>query len=214
MIVKFGCDPMGGGHTTGDEFTLAGAARDGETTRIVLVKGRGRRGRAPFDLEATVYEYAQDILGYGAREVVGDRYSANWVVESFRRHGITYRPSERSKSELYLELLPLFAAGRIELPPDPELLKQLKLLERRRGAQGKDTIDHPQGAHDDRAAAVALAVQGLPAWTGGSLWGPAGPPQPVDPRAAEAAREIALEGRVNRFQAQAGMPISEWWERR
>ena len=34
----------------------------------------------------------------------------------------------------------------------------MKLLERRRGVQGKDVIDHPSGVRDDRANAIALAV--------------------------------------------------------
>jgi len=56
---------------------------------------------------------------------------------------MAYRYAERPKSELYLELLPLLTRGALELPDDPETVKEMKPLERRRGAPGKDIIDHP-----------------------------------------------------------------------
>jgi hypothetical protein len=36
------------------------------------------------------------------------------------------------------------------MPDDRETVRQLRLLERRRGVQGKDVVDHPAHAHDDR----------------------------------------------------------------
>lgn len=104
-----------------------------------------------------------------AEAVLGDRRPEQVAAELLephavvRRHGVLYRHAERTKSELYLDLLPLITRGAIELPPDLELLRQLRLLERRRGAQGKDVVDHPHGAyhHDDRANAVALALAAL-----------------------------------------------------
>jgi len=54
-----------------------------------------------------------------------------WPVEVWQRHGITYLPSERTKSELYLEALPAMNAGRIELLDLSMLRLQLLGLERR-----------------------------------------------------------------------------------
>lgn len=158
MIYRAGCDPSGGG---ADEFAWALAHPDGERVVVDFVKARGRRGRQPLDLEAAVADCTVDLKSYGIREVVGDRYAGAWVVEAFRKHGIVYRHSERTKSELYLDLLPLITAGRVELPPDAELIRQAKLLQRKRGAQGKDAVDAPPGGHDDRINAVALTVQQL-----------------------------------------------------
>lgn len=158
MIYAAGCDPSGGG---ADEFTWSVAHLEGERVVVDFVKARGRRGRLPLDLEAAVADCVADLKSYGLREVVGDRYAGAWVVEAFRKHGISYRYSERTKSELYLDLMPLITVGRVELPPDAETIRQAKLLQRKRGAQGKDAVDAPPGGHDDRINAAALAVHQL-----------------------------------------------------
>ena len=161
MTSAAGADVMGGG-LTGDEFAWAIGHREADRIVVDLVAARGRTGRQPFDLDSAVAACAGDLAAYGITRVIGDRYAGAWPVEAFRRHGITYEHSDRAKSDLYLNLLPLVTMGRIDLPPDPELIKQAKLLERRRGAQGKDSVDHPVGAHDDRINAVALAIAALP----------------------------------------------------
>jgi hypothetical protein len=40
----------------------------------------------------------------------------------------------------------------------PDLLRELRGLERRRGASGRDRVDHAPGAHDDWANAAAGAL--------------------------------------------------------
>ena len=142
-------DPAGGG---GDEFTCCIAHKEGDATVIDLV--RGRRG-SPADC---VREYADLLKGYGIKTVTGDRYAGRWPSDEFRRHGITYQPSELDRSGLYLELLAALNSGRVELPPDPDVSRQLAALERRTSRGGKDTIDHPPNGSDDRANAIAGAV--------------------------------------------------------
>jgi hypothetical protein len=51
--------------------------------------------------------------------------------------------------------LPLLNGGRIELLDNPRLISQLCALERRTARGGRDSIDHPPGAHDDVANAIA-----------------------------------------------------------
>jgi hypothetical protein len=63
--------------------------------------------------------------------------------------------SARPKSDLYHDLLPLINANRIELLDNRRLAAQLIGLERRISRQGKDSIDHPPGGHDDLANAAA-----------------------------------------------------------
>jgi hypothetical protein len=67
----------------------------------------------------------------------------------FRKAGISYQPSERSKSTIYLEVLPLLNAGRVELLDNQRLVAQLSGLERRTSRSGKDSVDHGPGGHDD-----------------------------------------------------------------
>ena len=65
---------------------------------------------------------------------------------------------ENSKSEIYVDLLPLINSGAVDLLDHDRLLLQLTSLERRTSRAGKDSIDHPPGAHDDVANAVAGAL--------------------------------------------------------
>lgn len=85
----------------------------------------------------------------------GDRYAGEWPREVFRKHGIEYSVADKAKSDLYRDLLPLLNSGRVELLDVPRLVTQLCSLERRTARGGRDSIDHPPGAHDDIANCVA-----------------------------------------------------------
>jgi hypothetical protein len=139
-------DPAGGG---ADEYCLAIGHREDETTVIDVL--RARRG-IPAEITA---RYAALLKTYGIRKVVGDKYAGSWVSDEFGRHGISYSPSEKPKSGLYLDLLPALNSGMVELPPDDRLVNQLIGLERRTARGGRDSIDHPPGDHDDRANVIA-----------------------------------------------------------
>lgn len=151
-------DPSGGSQ---DSFTVAVAHREG-SDRAVLDAVRERR--PPFSPDAVVEEFASLLRSYGLSEVTGDRYGGEWPREAFRAHGVTYKPSEKAKSDLYRELLPAVNAGRVELLDLPALRAQFAGLERRVARGGKDSIDHAPGGHDDVANAAAGALVGaLPA---------------------------------------------------
>jgi hypothetical protein len=156
-------DPSGG---SSDSFTLAIAHTEDD--------GRGvldliREYRAPFSPEAIVEEICAVLKAYGIHTVSGDKYAGQWPAEQFAKRGISYEPSEKSKSDLYRELLPLLNSRRVELLDNPRLVAQLCSLERRVGrGTGRDVIDHPAGAHDDVANAVAGALVLVAA--GDSTW--------------------------------------------
>jgi hypothetical protein len=144
-------DPSGGGH---DSYTLAIAHAEGDIAVLDLVRER----RPPFGPEEVTDEYARTLQAYGVHSVVGDRYSAQWVVEQFRKRGVDYRAADRSKSELYLECLPIMNSGWAELLDHPRLTGQLCALERRSVRGGRDIVDHGPGGMDDLANAVAGAL--------------------------------------------------------
>ena len=152
-------DVSGGSH---DSMVLAIGHAEAQVGVLDLIDER----RPPFSPEAVTAEFAQRLRGYGVTEVFGDRYAALWPVERFREHGITYTVSERSKSQIYQELLPLINSKKLELLDSGRLITQLCSLERRTGrGTGRDIIDHPPGAHDDVAnatAGVLVAVAGQP----------------------------------------------------
>lgn len=144
-------DPAGGG---ADAMTLAIGHRDGDEVFLDCVREMNP-GTSP---DAVVAAFAGTLKTYGISSVTGDRFAGTWVSERFQQHQIRYNVSERSKSAIYTEFLPLINSGRARLLPVPKLVDQLSSLERRtsRGT-GRDIIDHPQmkGAHDDVANAVA-----------------------------------------------------------
>jgi hypothetical protein len=146
-------DPSGSGGATADSF--AAAVAHWENDRVVLDAIYEKR--PPFSPEDTVAELAAWLKRYGVTEVGGDRYAGQWPAEQFRKHGIGYRPSEASKSDLYREFLPIVTSGRVQLLDHPKLLAQLASLERRISRGGRESIDHPQGSgsHDDVANVVA-----------------------------------------------------------
>lgn len=154
-------DPSGG---RGDAFTLGICHAEGDDVVLDLIRGR----KPPFDPSAVVADYAQILRSYGCMTCVGDHYSGEWVVSAFREHGISYEPSSKAKSEIYIEAGPLFATGRARLPDHRVLLAELRHLERRAGRQGRDLIDHPPGGHDDHANAAC-----------GALWLVAGQERPM-----------------------------------
>lgn len=145
-------DPSGG---SSDSMTLAVAHRD-KSGKAVLDCVRERR--PPFSPDDVVKEFAATLKSYGIKSVTGDAYGGEWPRERFRKHGIEYAVSEKSRSDLYLELLPLVNAARVELLDEPRLVGQLAGLERRTSRSGKDTVDHRPGGHDDLANSVAGAL--------------------------------------------------------
>ena len=110
-------------------------------------------------MPADVVKEAVAILKtYHIRRIVGDRYSGAWVRTAFRDGGTEYQVSDLTASDALLELLPMVNQGSIELLDDKRQTNQLIALERRTSRTGKDSLGHPQGGHDDRAVALALAA--------------------------------------------------------
>jgi len=143
-------DLSGGGS---DSCTLAIAHKEGDIIVIDALRERRERPMSPDDVVA---EFATLMKRYGISIVTGDRYAGEWPRERFRAHGIEYIPSEKVKSDLYREFIPIINTQQIELTDDPRLVAQLVDLERRttRGA-GRDIIDHGRNGHDDLANVVA-----------------------------------------------------------
>ena len=117
-----------------------------------------REVRPPFSPEAVIDDFATLLKTYRVSKVTGDRYAGEFPRELFRKRGITYQCSEKPKSDLFRDLLPLLNSGRVVLPKSERLVNQLCGLERRTARSGKDSIDHGPGGHDDLANAVAGAA--------------------------------------------------------
>lgn len=140
--------------------------------------------RPPFSPEAAVKELAANFKRYGVTEITSDRYAGSWPTEAFRKEGITVKPSEKTRSEIYLAVLPMIMSGQVELLDSQRLLKQLSSLERRRGRQGKDSVDAPPRQHEDLAnsACGALVLAGA-----------------------------GVQAAARMFNVFTGEPIEPWW---
>ncbi|MHC9064014.1 hypothetical protein ACYX34_15165 [Nitrospira sp. CMX1] len=137
-----------------DAFTVAVAHADGERAVLDCV----RAWRPPFNPSGVIAEVADLLRRYQLSSTCGDKYAPGFVSEGFRGCGIRYQPAERDRSALYLECLPVVNARRAVLLDRPDLLRELRGLQRRRGATGRDTVDHRSGSHDDLANAAAGAL--------------------------------------------------------
>ena len=121
-------------------MTLCVAHREGEVAVVDCI----RAVRPPF---SPIVSLANSPLcsAMASCMLFGDRYAGEWPVERFRAHGVRYVASEKAKSQIYTEAIPLFSARRVGLLDHPKLAAQLIGLERRTARGGRDLIDHAPG---------------------------------------------------------------------
>ena len=110
-----------------DAFTIAIVHKEGE--RIVADVVRGRR--PPFDPASVAAEFAALAKSYRCGTVTGDNFAGEWVAGAFTSNGVEYQRSRLTRSELYIEGLPLFARGLVSIPDHATLLRELRLLDQR-----------------------------------------------------------------------------------
>jgi hypothetical protein len=132
-----------------DCYTIAVAHKEGDNNIVDLVRGTSGK----FDPMGITREYARLCKEYRIGSITGDSYAAQWVQGAWRDAGISYMKSDGPKSQIYLEVIPLFTRGLVRLPDHPQLLRELRLLEKHTHRSGKDTVDHPRNGHDDHANA-------------------------------------------------------------
>jgi hypothetical protein len=210
------CDPSGG---SADSFTLAIAHKEGERVVIDAV----RETKPPFSPEATINDFTILLKSYGVTRVTGDRYAGEFSREPFRRRGMDYWTSQKSKSDLYRDMLPALNSGRILLPRSERLISQLTGLERRTTRAGRDSIDHSPGGHDDLANAVAGAYDSvveeprrvprvvLANWDGSSAWWD---DDEIDPREwAAAAANVSAGSASSNIATGSDVPSDETMRR-
>lgn len=149
-------DASGGKH---DAFTACIGHSEGDVDAPRFVCDVIRGVKAPFDPATVAADHAALAKSYGCSGVTGDAFAGEWVAQAFERHGLKYEQSDLPKSQLYLEALPLFASARVKIPDHPQLIRELRLLERRTHRSGRDTVDHPANGSDDFANALCGAMR-------------------------------------------------------
>ena len=138
----------------GDSFTCSIAHAEGQTSVLdSLIEIR-----SPFDPDIATRDIAIVLNSYGLSKTTADHYAAGWTVSAFARNNVKLEHSERNRSEIYLDALPLFTSGRVKLIDNQRLAAQFYGLERRTFPSGQDKVNHPPGGHDDCCNAVAGAL--------------------------------------------------------
>ena len=144
-------DPSGGSR---DSFTIAIAHAEGDTGILDLVQ----EIRAPFQPEVATETLCETLKRYRIGKVLGDRYAGEWPREQFTKRGIIYEPTEITKSDMYVNFLPLLNSRRVRLVDHQRLFNQFCQLELRTIRGGRDSVDHPKGGMDDLANAATGAL--------------------------------------------------------
>jgi hypothetical protein len=145
-------DPSGG---SADAMAIAVAHKEKDVVVIDAVRHR----KPPFSPEDVVAEFSELLAVYRVTKVVGDRYAGEWPRERFRHRGIAYEASEKSKSDLYRDLLPLINSRRLDLLD--AILGSWRNSPPWSGgppAAAATLSTTPRGGHDDLANAVAGAL--------------------------------------------------------
>jgi hypothetical protein len=149
-----GVDPSGG---VKDSFTAAVSHADKDNSIVLdaLIEIK-----APFDPDVAVESVSAMIKSFRLNSCTGDKYAAQFVVSAFAKHGITYRHSERDRSKIYADVLPLFTSGRARLLDTEKgrLAVQYAGLQRETSSMGRDKIDHQKGGKDDLCNSASLAM--------------------------------------------------------
>lgn len=142
--------------------------RAGDGVRVVLDRMQvwsGTKAR-PVDLTA-VEEWLLEVgLRFNRAQVVVDPYQAIGMAQRLRRGGLRvqeYAFSQQSVGRLAVALHTAIRDHRLVLPDDPELVDELANVRLRETSPGVLRMDHDADRHDDRAIALALAVQHLAA---------------------------------------------------
>jgi hypothetical protein len=138
-----------------DSFT--GAVAHAENERVILDHVVEIPAGTSNPAEATAI-IASALKNYRIREAVGDRYALGFAEVEFARHGVTLLHSDRDRSTLYRECLPMLLSGKVRLLDNPKMVAQFAALETRALPGGNVRIDHPRSGSDDISNAVAGAV--------------------------------------------------------
>jgi hypothetical protein len=140
-----------------DSFTAAIAHKD-SGGKAILDAAIEYRGGSDFRMGVAIDGVVELARSYHCTTLVGDNFSADMLVELFRKAGLPYEKSERVRDKIYADVSPLFASGLVRLLDSKRLISQFAELERRPQPGGREIIRKSAGGHDDLCNAAAGAL--------------------------------------------------------
>jgi hypothetical protein len=148
------------GGSGASEFSIAIGHRDVARGKVVV--DLIRSVHPPYNVVETTAQFAALLRQYRIGEICGDYYAGSWPSDVWRDQGIKYTVSRLTKSELYLSATSVFLRGLASLPPAPKLIGQLRQLERKTRAGGRDVVESGgRHASDDLANVVCGVLHEL-----------------------------------------------------
>jgi len=140
-----------------DSFVCALSHQDKTTKKAIL--DVCRETVAPFRPGDVVEEYSKLLKSYGVTSIKSDSYAGLWVTSAFENFGISVEKASMTKSDYYLNSLPLFNNMSIHLLDQERLKNQLLSLERKTRSGMRDSVDNYHGFDDLSNAACACLVE-------------------------------------------------------
>jgi hypothetical protein len=158
--------------TRGNSWTLVigrGAAGPDGLPRVIVALAMQWTGSKtkPLDPGVVLGEIAAVCARYGIREITCDAWGADPLASLARQHGLTLRSltqTPQQKFDKFDAVRTLLATQRLELPPVPILVQDLKSL-RKVATHNAIRVDLPRtadGRHCDYAPSVALVCDEAP----------------------------------------------------
>jgi len=128
---------MSGGRHDAATFAVGHLGADGDAVVDVL-----RRVEPPFSPADAVDEFVAVARDYCVSKVIGDAYGAALNADLWTERGVRYEPCRFNRSQLYLSLVGPVNQGRVRVPRDATLLRELRQLQRRKTRAGRESVDH------------------------------------------------------------------------
>jgi hypothetical protein len=140
--------------------------------------------QVPVAFDRVCAELRDHLEEFQVGTLYGDQYCIEPLRQQFMKFGFIYEEfhfNHRSRGQIFATLRYSLEQRKIELPDQPELLKQLRGLEERRGSDGSVEIRPRYSLKDDLAVCVALGAFQLSSETGPatSIMGGGFPDQPL-----------------------------------
>ena len=148
-----------------------------ERLRQVLLEERKPVPGLPLKPKAVATDFAELMLGYGARDFAGDSHEIEDVRSAMAAKNVRAICAP-SPAETFVDLRNALHEGRLELPENPRLRSQLRKVLSRPMPGGGTQIFSPKerdGSHGDLVSALARAV-----WSASLVTREAEPPPVVE----------------------------------
>ena len=159
----------------------------------------------PLDMPSLVARFAQTMAAYRCTRILADQWSAVALAGEFRRHGIELveeTATNKSKLEHFGKAREAMYAGRVSIPGDAVLTRELRDLQEIATGAGNTRIDHPTSSSSDVACAVVWCVAAVELT----------PPAPIAAFGEADIEDIAAIFEMARPISRPINNIFRWWK--